>query len=72
MKTEINIKDIEKSLDRWFKDLNTDELERVSEIDVSEYEGKGWKVRWILVCYEWWDNLNVDTKQEIFDNYTGK
>lgn len=71
MQTE---KDINNSLDRWFKDLNTAELERVSEIDVSEYQSKSksWRISWILACYEWWDNLNVDEKQEIFDNYTGK
>ena len=71
MQTE---KDINNSLDRWFKDLNTAELERVSEIDVSEYQSKSksWRISWILACYKWWDNLNVDEKQEIFDNYTGK
>ena len=59
-------------LDRWYYDLDVNELEYVVDINIDNYIGTDWEYSYIQDCNVWWEKRGKKEKQMIFDTYTGK
>lgn len=67
----VRISGEEKKLNEWFNTLPFDTMEKMFKVNQSDFKPDDGYIEFVDYCEEQWNNLSIEEKQELYNEYNG-